>query len=84
MRCPMRCSLQVLSILQPKSNLHILAEDDDVFWDLPLSVQRQVRLGAEQQPLTDSQTVRLSITHNKSVKLQRKHRAEFRSLHQYD
>lgn len=35
----------VLRILQPvpKSNLHILAEDDDVFWDLPLSVQQQVR-----------------------------------------
>lgn len=32
----------MLSILQPKSNLHILAEDDDVFWDLPLSVQQQV------------------------------------------
>jgi hypothetical protein len=37
----------VLSHVQPvpKSNLLILAEDDDVFWDLPLSVQQQVRPG---------------------------------------
>ena len=37
--------VKVLSILQPvpKSLLYILAEDDDVFWDLPLSVQQQAR-----------------------------------------
>lgn len=41
--CRQLLSLQVLSILQPKSNLHILAEDDDVFWELPIAVQQQVQ-----------------------------------------
>lgn len=38
-------AVAVLSHLQPipKRNLHMLAEDNDVFWDLPLGVQQQVR-----------------------------------------
>jgi hypothetical protein len=58
----MSFSLQVLSILQPKSNLHILAEDDDVFWDLPLSVQQQVPSWAVQQ----NQEILLQLKHRSS------------------
>jgi hypothetical protein len=38
--------ISVLSRSQPvpKGNLHSLAESGDLFWGLPLSVQRQVRL----------------------------------------
>lgn len=38
-------AVAVLSHLQPipKRNLYMLAEDNDVFWDLPLAVQQQVR-----------------------------------------
>ena len=39
-------SVAVLSLLQPvpKPYLEQLAEDNDFFWELPLEVQRQVRL----------------------------------------
>jgi hypothetical protein len=38
----------VLSRVQPipKANLHSLANSGDLFWGLPLAVQRQVRLHA--------------------------------------